>query len=89
MPARDEYFGVKDDVTAPITAAVAVTPSDTTDLNYLTRAIYVGGGGDLTVVMANGVTVTFSAVPAGTMLPIRVNRVRTTGTSATLIVALW
>ena len=70
-------------------SAAAVTPSDTTNLaSGFTRAIYVGGTGDLAVVMIDGTTVTFKAVPAGTLLPVAVTRVNSTGTSATNIVAL-
>jgi hypothetical protein len=69
--------------------AVAVTPSDANDLAITSRAIYVGGAGDLTVVMCgDGSTVTFSAVPVGSVLPIRVTRVKATGTTATLILSL-
>jgi len=72
----------------PGTDAIAVTPDDSTDLSFLPRAIYVGGAGDLTVEMKSGNSVKFSAVPVGTLLPIRVNKVKTTGTSATLILAI-
>jgi hypothetical protein len=50
----------------------------------VTRALYVGGGGDLRVVMADGATVTFAALAPG-WHPVRVRRVLATGTSATLI----
>lgn len=66
----------------------AVTPSDTTDLAFTTRAIYVGGAGTLTVVLSGGATVDFAAVPAGTWLWVAVTRVKLTGTSASSIVAL-
>lgn len=69
--------------------AVAVTPADGTDFTNVSRAIYVGGAGDLSVVTLGGDTVTFSAVAAGSLLPIRVRRVRSTGTTATLILNLW
>lgn len=68
---------------------VAVTPSDTVDLTSLTRAVYVGSVGTLTVIMSNGTTVALAAVPAGTWLWISVSRVKATGTSAGSIVAFW
>lgn len=75
----------------PADGAFAVTPSDVTVL-VGARALYVGGAGNLTVEMLNpesaAATVTFSGVPAGTLLPISVERVLSTGTTATLIVAL-
>ncbi len=68
--------------------AVAVTPHDSNDLSFLPRAIYVGGAGDLNVEMKSGNTVKFSAIPVGTLIPIRVNKVLSTGTTATLILAI-
>jgi hypothetical protein len=67
----------------------AVTPSDSVDLAYITRAIYVGGAGDVSVLNASGATVVFTAVPAGTVLPISTARIRASGTGATAIVALF
>jgi hypothetical protein len=66
----------------------AVTKSDTVDLSFVSRAVYVGGAGDLAVIMRNGETITLVAVPAGTLLPIAVSRVMSTNTTATSIVAL-
>ena len=76
-------------LTSPPEQAVAVVPADRTDLACVTRAIYVGGAGDLRVRMQGGAEVTFAAVPAGALLPLRVKRVLAAGTSATAIVALW
>lgn len=77
----------------PAANAVAVTPNDSTDLTFVTRGLFVGGGGNLVVIMADqpvdATTVTFTGVPAGTILPIAVRRVRSTSTTATNIVALW
>jgi len=36
-----------------------------------------------------GNTTTFTGVPAGTMLSIRVQQIKATGTTATSIVVLW
>lgn len=76
-------------LTAPPEQAAAVVPADGTDLACVTRAVYVGGGGDLRVRMLGGAEVTLAAVPAGALLPLRVTRVLATGTSATALVALW
>ncbi|HBY59942.1 MAG TPA: hypothetical protein DEH78_08965 [Solibacterales bacterium] len=70
----------------------AVTPSDSTTFSPVPRALYVGGTGDLTVIGAGddtGTPVTFSTVPAGTLLPIAVSKVMATGTSASNIVAVY
>jgi hypothetical protein len=67
---------------------VVLTKSDTDELVTKTRALYVGGAGDLNVVMSSGRTVLFSAVPAGTVLPIKIKQLLSTSTTATLVVAL-
>jgi len=70
------------------TYAAAVTPSDATDLPFTTRAIYVGGTGAITLTMEAGGDVVFSAVPVGTVLRVKATRIKATGTTATLMVAL-
>lgn len=71
--------------------AVAVTPHDSNNLAAVSKALYIGGAaaGDLAVVMEDGSTVTFDAVPVGTLLKIRVQRVNNTDTTATNILALY
>ena len=71
----------------PATHASAVTKSDTTVLAGVV-GIYVGGAGNLAVTMNSGVDVIFPAVPVGSILPIRVTKVLSTGTTATNVVAL-
>ncbi len=66
----------------------AVTPSDTEDLAFTARSLYVGGVGDVKIAAANGDVIVFPAVPAGTVLPVAVKRGYATGTGATNIVAL-
>lgn len=76
-------------VVDPASNAAAVTPNDSTDLTYTSRALFVGGAGNVAVIMAGGQTVTFTGVTAGFLLPIRVSRVLSTGTTATTITAVW
>jgi hypothetical protein len=69
--------------------AFAITPDDSSELAHVVRAIYVGGGGDVAIVCEdNASPVTFVAVPAGQILPVRVRKVLSTGTTATDIVGL-
>ena len=69
-------------------AGVAVTPSDTTDLGC-TRALYIGGTGDLAVrFVGSSTTITFVGVQVGTILSLQVHRVMA-ATTATDIVALY
>lgn len=74
----------------PAGNAEAITPSDTADLAHPTRGIYVGGQGNLVVRMkGQNDSTTFSNIPAGTLLPIKVKRVFNTSTTATSLIALW
>ncbi len=63
--------------------AEAITPSATASNAY--SAIYVGGAGNVSVVTEAGTTVTFTAPPVGTIIPIRTQKVLAT-TTATLLV---
>lgn len=59
------------------TRAAAVTPGPG-PLTDVTRYLYVGAAGSVTVIMADDASqtpVTFAAVPAGTLLPIAVTAV--------------
>ena len=89
----DSFSGVFEGLDSPADNAVAVTPSDSVDLAVVPRGLYVGVSGSLVVHMrgTDGVSasVTFAAVPGGTLLPIRPTRVLSTGTTATAVVAVW
>ena len=71
----------------PAESAHSVSPDDSGRFDP-TRAVYVGGEGNLRVMMWGGQVVTFSGVTAGTMLPISITRVYSTGTTATNILVL-
>ena len=70
----------------PIVAASEAIPSDSADLNKVTRALYVGTAGDIRVTLLDGDTVTFRTMPVG-WHPLRVSRVWQTGTTASDIVS--
>lgn len=74
---------------SPVWDAATVTPADSDLGRTPTRAVYVGGAGTLAVQMAGGTTVVFTGVAAGTVLPIRVDQIRSTSTTATAILALY
>jgi len=73
----------------PASNAEDVTPDDGSDLATVSRALYIGMSGNLTVVMAGEQTVMFAGVPSGTFMPIRVKRVKASGTSASQIINLY
>jgi len=78
---------------SPAWNAAAVTPADGSNLTLVpTRALYIGVGGDVSVYMAgraSDTAVVFKGLQAGEVLPVRVDRVLSTGTTATDIVALY
>ena len=76
-------------LTAPAADGAPIVPSDAADLPVVSRGVWVGTGGDLSVELAEGGTVVLAGVPGGTLLPLRVRRVRATGTGAGDLVALW
>ena len=75
----------------PAGALVAVTPSDTVDFTQGTaKALWIGGAGNVSVIAENDtVPVILTAAAAGQLIPLRVKRVRVTGTTATAIVAFF
>lgn len=74
---------------SPARSAISVTPSDGSDLPHVSRALYVGQGGDISVEMADGDLTIFESVPNGTILPVRVKQIRSTATTASGIISLW
>lgn len=72
----------------PASNALAITPDDDVDLATVSRGIYVGGAGNITATMLGGGDVVFTGVLAGTILPVRVTRVKE-ATTATALVNLY
>ena len=83
------------DATVSAHDALIVVPSNSTVLQ-VTRGLYVGATGNIAVRMVDenpayggaGNTVTFSNVPVG-ILPVQVDQVLSTGTTASSILALY
>jgi hypothetical protein len=73
----------------PAESAFAITPNDSADLPFKTRGIYVGGTGNLRVDMLNTGTVTFVDVAAGSVLPLCIEKVYATSTTATFLIGLY
>lgn len=64
--------------------ATAVTPSDTTQVNFF--GFVVGVAGDVAVKTAGGTTLTFKNWPVGQVCPVQCTIILATGTTATSIV---
>lgn len=69
-------------------SAAAITKHDTTVFG-MTRALYIGGAGDVAVRMKDGTLPIFVGATAGSILPIQVDKVLSTGTTATSMLALY
>ena len=85
----DKFKNFSSHLESPAENAAAITPSDVTDLVNATRSIYIGGAGNLKIDTVAGDTVTLNGVVAGTVIPVRVQRVYATGTTATNLVGFW
>jgi hypothetical protein len=86
----DPFATTSPGLAGPASHAFAVTPNDAIDLAVVTRGLYVGTGGDLSLVLkGDGNPVSFVGVAGGSVLPLRIVRVRATGTTAADIVGLF
>lgn len=88
----DRYDNISKDLSQPAVDGVVVTPG-TSALTDVTRALWVGGGGDIEVTFLGidnnpGATLVITGVPSGQLLPVRVTHVLAGGTTATGIIAL-
>ena len=88
MPAKDDFSTHTPSQQSPISRVISVTPDDGQDISHLSRALYLGTGGDLRATMSDGATVTFVNMAPG-WHPIRVARVWSTGTTADHILGGW
>ncbi|MCT4654465.1 MAG: hypothetical protein N4A65_01510 [Cohaesibacter sp.] len=83
----DLYENQASSLESPALFASEITPDDSSDLAYVTRAIWVGGKGDLAVIMQSGASATFKNVQG--WMPLRAKRIKAASTSATDIVGVW
>jgi hypothetical protein len=84
----DQYAGRAQSFDAPSAHGFSVAPSDSLNFAEPTRALYVGSGGNIAVVMLSGAVLTLANVMSGALLPVRVKRVNATDTTAAQIVGL-
>lgn len=80
----------------PVTASCPVLPAGalaitTSDVDAFASpvSVYVGGAGVVSCVPVNGNAAVSVTVPAGQMVPFRVSQVLATGTTATLLIAIY
>lgn len=82
MPA-DPFPFHSDSPNSPAAVAFAIVPSNALELSQVTKAIYVGTAGHVTLrPLRASADVVYRNVPAGAYLTIRASHVRATGTTA-------
>ena len=86
---KDNFHHSSDSLISPAQSCFVIVPDDLQDLEQVTKAIFVGQGGDVTVRPLDNVSdVTFRNVAEGAILDIRISAVRASGTTAADIVGL-
>ncbi|MBC7138841.1 MAG: hypothetical protein H5U17_08830 [Defluviimonas sp.] len=88
MPAINQFKGQARTPGDPAPDATTITPSDTTDLEAVTTAVHLSEPGDLSVITLSGQVRLLEGLGAG-WHPLRVSRIRATGTTASRIVIAW
>lgn len=71
--------------TMPYNDGFAITKSDVNELAQVTRGIYVGGAGNISLVTEKGNTIVLNGVLAGTILNIRAVKVLDATTATNLV----
>lgn len=85
----DEFNSTSDTPESQARNASVVIPHPSDPLDNISKALWVGGEGNVAVRLVDDDNdVTFASVPAGSILPIRASHVRDT-TSATNIINLY
>jgi hypothetical protein len=91
MPINN--FQSKDASLPSYTRALAVTPNNSTDLAETTRAIMVDHAtlqhAMVSVILMGDTAAVTIPIRTGVVTPLRVTRVRVTGTDATTVIALY
>lgn len=85
----DPYRQSVDSPMTPAESCFSIAPNDTAELPRATKAIYIGEGGDVTLIPVRDKTpVTFRNLPSGAILDVRVRAIHATGTTARELVGL-
>lgn len=88
MAAQDKYFGAQAHIQDPLRQSFAITGNDSAELQYLTRALFIGTGGDVRVTFEcddpNDIAKSSLRInlPDGSEYPWRIRKVWATDTTA-------
>jgi hypothetical protein len=88
-PPVDPTGGAAPGMSGPYVGGFAITPDNNNSLDKVTRAIWVGSGGDLSVMMRTGEQLLLKSVPPGTEIRLRVTHVLAAATTASALVGLY
>lgn len=84
----DEFEHHTTSLTSPAVAGETIIPNDSADLTHCTRGLYVGATGTVVAVLISGDEVVLNDVQSGSIYPLRIRRVKATGTSAAGLIGL-
>ncbi|MEM9031327.1 MAG: hypothetical protein AAGB18_01680 [Pseudomonadota bacterium] len=84
----DDFKDHSTSLTSPATAGETIVPDDANDLAHVTRGIYVGASGSIALTLVSGDEVLLNDAQSGVIYPLRVARVKATGTSAAGLIGL-
>jgi hypothetical protein len=84
--AQDKFVNFQPGLQTPVRSSFVISPSDTAELPFVTRALYIGSAGNITARLADDTaSVTFNGLGAGSILPIRARQIYATGTTAGMV----
>ena len=89
VSVREETVNYSVSRARPQEDAVVVTPSDSIDLAPWAVQLFIGSAGNIKVTTLAGTTLVITGIPSGTLLPLSVQRVWSTSTTASNIIALF
>lgn len=84
MAAVDQFQTTKKNILESAVGGFLITASDANELAYITRALSFTTAGAIAVVMEDGsdFIIPSGALAAGIMHPLRIKKIKTTGTTA-------
>lgn len=88
MPAIDTQAQRGDAAELPAKRLRAITPHDTNELTFVPKALFVGVGGTISLIAQEDTAAVSLTVSSGAIIPVRAKIVKTTGTTASGIVAM-
>lgn len=84
MPIIDRHAAISDATDYPAKSCKLVAPSDAADLAFVCKALLVTAPGNVSFIAQEDADAVTIPVVAGQILPIRIKRVKATGTTATV-----